>query len=355
MNYKKSKRNQYLISIFSVLIISVLCFVIREELNYRVVALILLLMVSVIAMLYDILPVLLTAFLSAVIWNYCFIPPIFTFDINSAEDLLMFMSYFFVAILNAVLTHKIRQVEKKVRDKEEKDNSIKLYNTLLNSLSHELRTPIATILGSVDALSENKYKLSESNQQILLDEINIAGLRLNRQVENLLNISRIESGTIQPKLVWCDLNDLINSIIQKLSIKSEKTIHFIPNDSLPFFKLDGGFMEQIIHNLLHNSIVYTPENTIIEIFVKHQSEKCVIIISDNGVGFSESQIPLVFDKFYRIPHSKVGGSGLGLSIVKGFVESQKGTILLTNNENGGATFTIEIPAETSYINNLKNE
>ena len=153
--------------------------------SYKTVALVLLMTVSVIAILFEIFPVLLAAVLSAVIWNYFFIPPLFTFDIGNTEDLLMFLLYFVIALVNAVLTIKIREAEKKARDKEEKEKELKLYNTLLNSLSHELRTPIATILGSVDMLKESRDKLSVDNQNELLNEIGIAGNRLNRQVENI--------------------------------------------------------------------------------------------------------------------------------------------------------------------------
>jgi two-component system sensor histidine kinase KdpD len=107
--------------------------------------------------------------------------------------------------------------------------------------------------------------------------------------------------------------------------------------------------------LLHNAVQYTEANTCIGIDVKHQVENCVITVSDNGYGFPAEEITLVFDKFYRLPDTKTSGSGLGLSIVKGFVEAQNGVVKLENNQSGGATFTIEIPAETSYLNNLKNE
>lgn len=346
---------QHLICIGFVLLSALGCFAVKDLIGYKVSALILLMSVSLIAMLFDIFPVLIAAALSAVIWNFFFIPPIFTFHINNAEDLLMFLLYFIIALVNAVLTFKIREAEKKAREKEEKENTIKLYDTLLNSLSHELRTPIATILGAVDTLKENSKKLSEENQKILLSEIDKASLRLNRQVENLLNISRLESGTFNPKKDWSDMNDLVNSVIQKLPTNNNHPIVFHSNDNLPLFKIDAGFTEQILQNLLHNATQYTPENSTIDVAVKDQSGNCIITISDNGNGFPEDKIAQVFDKFYRLPNTKTGGSGLGLSIVKGFVEAQNGTIKLENNHQGGATFTIEIPAETSYINNLKNE
>lgn len=308
-------------------------------------------------MLFDILPVLLSAFLSAVIWNFFFISPQFTLDISDTEDLLMFLSYFVIALLNTVLTFKIRQAERKARDKEEKEQTIKLYNTLLNSLSHELRTPIATILGTVDILKEacHNHKLNFSQQMDLLNDIDIATVRLNRQVKNILNLNRIESGILKPKADWCDINELINSILQKIKITEGHEIYFTSNENLPLFKLDIGFTEQILLNIIHNAVQYTPKNSIIKIDVNYESKSCKIVISDNGNGIPESEHVLIFDKFKRLPDSKTRGTGLGLSIVKGFAEAQGGTVTLENNIPHGSIFTIQIPAETSYINHLKNE
>lgn len=352
---KYSLQNQYLISIVLVLLTSVACFLGYQFIGYKTVALLLLVTVSIVAMLFDILPVLSAAFLSALIWNFFFIPPIFTFHIESTEDLLMFLMYFFIALVNAVLTLKIRKEETKARDKEEKENVIKLYNTLLNSLSHELRTPISTIIGAVDTLKENKEKISTINQNELLNQIDIASIRLNRQVENLLSMSRLETGMLKLNLDWCDTNELINSVIQKLAIPYKQTIVFEPNENLPLFKFDRGLIEQVLQNLIQNAINYTPENTIIKIVASHQFSDCVISVSDNGKGIPEKEIKFLFDKFYRLPQTKTGGSGLGLSIVKGFVEAHKGIVKAENNTTGGVTFIVEFPAEASYINNLKNE
>ncbi|MBL7890219.1 MAG: PAS domain-containing sensor histidine kinase [Bacteroidia bacterium] len=338
-----------------VLFVSVACFYTSNIIGYRVVALILLMTVSFVAMLFEILPVLIAAILSAIIWNFFFIPPIFTFHIHNAEDVLMFLLYFFIALVNAVLTFKIREAEKKARDKEEKENTIKLYNTLLNSLSHELRTPISTILGAVDTLKEEKDKLTPKHETELLSEIDKASIRLNRQVENLLSMSRLESGMLKPKRDWCDVNELINACIHKLDPVNDHAIVFVPNEQLPLFKLDTGLLDQIMHNLIHNAIQYTPAGSIITVSALHAMDKCLIMVSDNGNGFPEKEIPLVFEKFYRMPNSKTGGSGLGLSIVKGFVEAMSGAITLKNNVDAGAVFTVEIPAETSFLNNLKNE
>lgn len=343
---KYSKKNQYLISILLIILTAVLCFFSVEFIGYRAVALILLLVVSVNAILFDIFPVMLSALLSALIWNFFFIPPTLTFHIGTPEDGLMFLMYFVIASINAVLTYKIRESERKEREEEEKAKAIKLYNTLLNSLSHELRTPISTIIGAIDTIKDNQTKLSDTNRSELYSEIEIAGFRLNRQVENLLSMSRLEAGFIQPKKDWCDLNELVFSAIKDNKDEANNhQIKFTPKEGLPLFKLDSGLVEQILHNLIHNAIQHTPENSIIKIELSHSETHCIIQISDNGKGFPKNEMDFVFDKFYRLNNTSTGGTGLGLSIVKGFTEAMNGIVYLENLPQGGAKFTIEIPCE----------
>lgn len=347
---------QCIICLALVITVSSGCYAFADFIDYRITALILFLIVSITAVLFDIIPVLLTAFLSGLLLNFFFIKPLFTLHIKSTEDVLLFFIYLIIALVNTVLTFKIKKAETKARDKEEREKTIKLYDTLLNSLSHELRTPIAIIIGAVDALKAVEVKLSVSSQIELFEEIDKASVRLNTQVDNLLNMSRLETGMLLLKRDWCDLNELIYGLIQKaIPLKTKQVIHFNSNEKLPLFKLDAGLIIQIIQNLLSNAILYTPENTKITIEVAYLNDSCIITISDNGAGFPETEIDYIFDKFYRVSNTKTGGSGLGLSIVKGFVEAHDGTITASNVVPNGASFTIYIPAETSFLKNLKNE
>jgi two-component system sensor histidine kinase KdpD len=353
---KYSKKNQYLISIVLIVLSAVLCFFSVDFIGYRAVALILLVVVSINAILFDIFPVLLSALLSALIWNFFFIPPILTFHIGTPEDGLMFLMYFVIASINAVLTYKIREVERKERDEQEKAKAIKLYNTLLNSLSHELRTPISTIIGAIDTIKDNQTKLSENDRYELYSEIAIASNRLNRQVDNLLNMSRLEAGFIQPKKDWCDLNELVFSAIKdnENDVQHHKIV-FTPKENMPLVKIDCGLTEQILFNLIHNAIQHTPKNTTITIQLDHNLTHCFIEVFDNGKGFPKNEMDNVFDKFYRLKQTATGGTGLGLSIVKGFTEAMNGKVLLDNLKEGGARFLIKIPCEFSKNTNLENE
>ncbi len=353
---KISKRNQYVYSILLVVAVSVLCYAFSSLISYRVVAFLLLVTVSIIAVLFDIAPVLMAAVLSALIWDFFFIPPKFTLHVDSAEDSILLLMYLLIALINAVLTYKIRQVEKIAREKEEKANTVKLYNTLFNSLSHELRTPISAIIAATDNLQSNQSKLTDFNKKELVMEISKASFRLNQQVDNLLNMSRLESGFIQPKKYWVDINEVVYDSVKRLeenNITQKITININPD--IPLFKTDKGMLEQVIYNLVNNASLYTDANSRIDIIAINHADVLQLIIEDEGSGFPASEIEHIFEKFYRLQNSKPGGTGLGLSIVKGFAEAMNGTVTLENKTTGGARFTIDIPAETSYLKNLKNE
>ena len=346
------KSQQYIFGVLGVTIVSFICYLLSGYIGYKMVALLLLTTVSIAAMILDILPVLVTALLSAFIWDFFFIPPKFTLLIKQPEDALMFLMYFVVALVNAVLNYKTRQWEKIARKRAEKTAALSLYNTLLNSLSHELRTPISTIIGASDALKTDKAKLLEVDEDALVAEISKAGLRLNGQVENLLNMSRLESGIIQPIKDWCDINELAYDVKNKL--KEYSSNHFVEveiEENAPLFKIDSGLISQAIYNLVYNALIYTPNNSKVTICANYQNKNLIITVQDTGKGFPDNEKENVFEKFYRLKNSRTGGTGLGLSIVKGFVEAHQGTILLENVKNGGAKFTIIIPAEKSAINN----
>ncbi len=349
--FKKLNRSrQYLYSILIVLLVSLICFGLSGFLGYRVVAFILLLVVSLLAITFDILPVLLSATLSAFIWDFFFIPPRFTMHVDTPEDTILLVMYFVIVTINGVLTYKIRQVEKISSLKEERANSVKLYNTILNSLSHELRTPIAAIIGATDNLQLND-NLTNENKDQLIAEISRASLRLNQQVENLLNISRLESGHIMPKNDWCDIVELVYEVVKRVEENNVKRkIHISINQNMPLCSLDKGMLEQVIYNLLHNAAIHTDPASKIDISAACHADLLEIVIEDNGKGFIDVDIKDVFDKFSRTKNLQTSGSGLGLSIDKGFIEALGGKVELEKADSSGARFTIIIPVKTTASN-----
>ncbi|MES1214687.1 MAG: DUF4118 domain-containing protein, partial [Bacteroidota bacterium] len=254
---KPGRGRQYIYSTAIIVSVSAICFILSGFMGYRVVAFILLLSVSLLAITFDILPVLFSAALSAFVWDFFFIPPRFTIHVDTTEDNILLIMYFVIAMISGVLTYKLRQVEKASNLKEEKANSVKLYNTILDSLSHELRTPIAAIIGATDNLKSNA-NLTNENKEQLISEIFKASLRLNQQVENLLNISRLESGHIKPKNDWCDIEELIYEEVKRVEENNAKRkINISISPDIPLCFIDKGMLEQIIYNLLNNAAIHT--------------------------------------------------------------------------------------------------
>ncbi len=350
---KENLRRQFFVSFLVISLMSVTCIPIADFFGYRAVALVLLLSVSLLALRMSLYPVLLAATLGALIWNFFFIPPQFTLHISNLEDLLMFGMYFIVALLNGVFSTRIRKAEEMAIQKEERESAAKLYDTIFNSLSHELRTPLATIIGASDNLISHETQLGEENKQQLITEINTAAERLNRLVDNLLSMSRLDSGSIKPRFIWCDLKELVFKVLNELSKELQGfNIRLNIPENLPLFKLDFGLMEEVLINIIYNASIYTPRGTEITVTCGALDNRCIIEILDNGPGFPKGDLELVFEKFFRSKNSRTGGIGLGLSIAKGFVDAHNGTINLENAPNGGAKFTISIPAETMDVDNV---
>lgn len=350
-----SKGHQYLYSTVIILAASAVCFGLSGLIGYRVVAFVLLVTVSLLAIVFDILPVLLAATLSALIWDFFFIPPRFTIHIDTTEDTLLLVMYFIIAMINGVLTYKIKQIEKVSRSREEKANSVKLYNTILNSLSHELRTPIAAIIGATDNLQTNNNLTKEDKEQ-LVGEISKASLRLNQQVENLLNISRLESGHIKPKNDWCDIVELVYEVVKRVEENNPgRKIGISINQNMPLCSIDKGMLDQIICNLLNNAAIHTAAGCRIDISAMCHADLLEIIIEDTGRGFIGTDSKQVFDKFSRTKKTGMQGAGLGLSIVKGFTEALGGAVELQKANTGGARFAASFPVKTTYLKIAGNE
>jgi two-component system sensor histidine kinase KdpD len=222
--------------------------------------------------------------------------------------------------------------------------SERLYKNLLNSVSHELRTPIAAIKGAASALSLTEARSSAETVRKLSDEIVSASDHLNLIIENLLDMSRIESGKVALKLDWHDVSDLLNVTVNRLRkyIGNREVVMDIDPD-LPLTKLDFVVMEQVLSNLLMNAAKYSPEGSRIRLAARTEGEEMLILVQDRGPGIPVGQLGRIFDKFYRIQGSPGGGAGLGLSICKGLVEAHGGTITAENRATGGARFIVRLP------------
>ena len=222
--------------------------------------------------------------------------------------------------------------------------SERLYTALLNSISHELRTPIATITGAASLLAEQANG-DEATRAELTHDIQSAANRLNRLVANLLDMSRLDAGRLKLKLEWCDVGDVIGVAVRRVEdslAQRPLTISVAPN--VPLVQMDFVLMEQVLVNLLDNASNYTPPGAPIRVEADVARGKLRMTITDSGPGIPPGEIDRIFDKFYRVPGTATGGTGLGLSICRGLVEAHGGTLAAENAPGAGARFIITLPA-----------
>jgi two-component system, OmpR family, sensor histidine kinase KdpD len=221
--------------------------------------------------------------------------------------------------------------------------SEKFSRTLLNSISHELRTPLAASTSAASALAAADAATPEQRQS-LVDEILEANARLNRVVGNLLDVARLESGKVRPRLEWHDARDVVQTTLREL--RREMAAHPVTLD-LPagplLARLDFSLMQHALGNLLLNVVAHTPAGTPVEVKTQLTGGDLWLSVADRGAGIPPEILPRLFDKFFRAPGAPAGGSGLGLTIVRGFVEAQSGKVDADNRPGGGAVFTIRLP------------
>ncbi len=220
--------------------------------------------------------------------------------------------------------------------------SERLGKTLLDSMSHEIRTPVAAIRAAAIDLVELKSVSGPGAE--LVAEIQEAAERLNRLVGKVLDITRLESGHIKPLLNECEVNDIVNVAVaetEKDLARHKLTVDLAPH--LPIIRTDFVFLQQALMNLLSNAALHTPAGTPVELRVQKTRESLILSVADRGPGISPQSLGRVFDKFYRGPSAPTGGTGLGLSLVRGFIESLDGRVMVENQEGGGVKFTITLP------------
>ena len=238
---------------------------------------------------------------------------------------------------------RLREAEQRSRLLAESE---RLSRTLLNSISHEIRTPIAAIAAAAGALAEAPRGVDPPLRPEMAGEIQEAVRRLNRLVGNLLDMTRLETGHVRPRPDWCDVADLIGVTLRELGRElagHPVTVAVAPQ--LPLVRLDFVLTQQVLTNLLLNAALHTPAGTPIEVRAEVRDRRLTVSVTDAGPGLPVEALPRLFDKFYRAPAAAAGGTGLGLSIARGFTEAQGGTIRAANRPDGGARFVLEFPAD----------
>ena len=229
---------------------------------------------------------------------------------------------------------------------QELKRSEKLYQAILSSVSHELKTPITAIIGLVSALEDERITADADARKPILSELSEAAERLNREVTNILDMSRLSSGLINLKKEWFDARDLAEACAAKAGRRLEgRALEVNVTDGLPFLHADFALMEQVLSNIISNALNYSGPGGKIELSIARKEDKIEIRVADSGGGIPQEYLEKVFERFFRVPGTPAGGTGLGLAIAKTVVELHNGAISAANRPGGGAEFVIALPVE----------
>ena len=253
-------------------------------------------------------------------------------------------------LLRALVSQAALAVEREQLDEASKQRSLieeseRLSKTLLSLISHELRTPITAINGAASSLTEPEIDGDPVARLALHESIQSSSARLNQLIENLLDMTRLESGTLKLNADWTDVSDLIRTVREHAAgdlAGHEFIVEMAPD--LPLVKMDVVLMEQVLRNLLRNAALYTPAGTRVRLSARREGDELALAVMDRGPGLPAEELPRAFDKFRR-GDSAGNGLGLGLSICKGLVEAHRGSIVAENRSGGGLRVVIRLPIQ----------
>jgi two-component system sensor histidine kinase KdpD len=216
-------------------------------------------------------------------------------------------------------------------------------SSLLSAVSHDLRTPLASITGAATSLREDTG-LDAATRTELVDSICDEAVRLERLLANLLDMTRLESGAVSLRRDWVPLGEIVSSALTRLEDRlGDRPLSVQLPEELPLLLVDPVLLEQLFVNLLENAAKYTPAGTPIEIRARREHDHVVVKLIDHGAGLPPGSEEKVFEKFYREPHSGLSGAGLGLAIARGIAEAHGGSIRAEQRADTGAVFQLVLP------------
>jgi two-component system sensor histidine kinase KdpD len=263
-------------------------------------------------------------------------PPLTMFDLEQIHILESFANQIAMAIERALLAEETQRALLKAETEA-------LRSTLLSSVSHDLRTPLAAITGSATALLQKDITLDNQNRQELVQTIFEEAEHLNQIIRNVLDMTRLEAKGISVQKEWQSLEEIIGVVLNRLAVKlrGRQVITRIPTD-LPLVPFDPLLIEQVLMNLLDNAIKYTPEETPLELLAEIKGKDVVMELADRGPGIPPGDQERIFEKFVRCA-AVGGGIGLGLTICRAIVNAHGGRIWAENRPGGGAVFRFTLP------------
>ncbi|MFW0702040.1 DUF4118 domain-containing protein [Aliarcobacter butzleri] len=329
----KFKEYSYIFKALAILLfITIICHTFREHLGIINIALIHIIPVIVVAIHGNIKATFFTTFLSVLFLNFLYIPPLYSFNVNNE---LYLWSFLIFGVVGLIIT-----IQAKNLITQKKQNELK--ESLLNIISHDLRTPLSTIHGTINLILSND-KLDAKSLYPLLEDINYASISMKRLITNLLDSTRLSNKNFDLKQEWCDFEDIIGVALNEFSQKQNDEKLNIKIDELALFWGDNILLTQLIVNLLDNAFKYSKSDSKIDLEVENLNNFIRIKVFNETEYIYKKKLKNIFDKFYRLEDTNdISGSGIGLAICKSIVKLHNGEIKAVSKDNG-ILIEIELP------------
>ncbi|MDN5054371.1 sensor histidine kinase [Aliarcobacter butzleri] len=329
----KYKEYSYIFKALAILLfITIICHTFREHLGIINIALIHIIPVIVVAIHGNIKATFFMTFLSVLFLNFLYIPPLYSFNVNNE---LYLWSFLIFGVVGLIIT-----IQAKNLITQKKQNELK--ESLLHIISHDLRTPLSTIHGTINLILSND-KLDTKSLYPLLEDINYASISMKRLITNLLDSTRLSNKNFDLKQEWCDFEDIIGVALNEFSQKQNDEKLNIKIDELALFWGDNILLTQLIVNLLDNAFKYSKSDSKIDLEVENLNNFIRIKVFNETEYIYKKKLKNIFDKFYRLEDTNdISGSGIGLAICKSIVKLHNGEIKAVSKDNG-ILIEIELP------------
>ncbi len=313
------KKYQFYVVISLVLFaVTLISHIFRNELEIINIALIHLLPVIIVALRGNFILTAIVTSITVILFDLLYIPPLYNFGVH---DIFYIWSFIIFILVGYIITLQAKKIH---------SNQIK--EVLLNALSHDLKTPISSIIGNTTFLLDKKDVAYEEN----LLEIKKSSEKINRLIANLLDSARLQGDFVKLNFNWCDLEDTLGVALQEFDEKSLEKIEIKIEENIPLYWGDSALIVRLFVNLLDNALKYADDKASIKIHMYAQDDKSIYIkfFNQSKIG-SEEDIKNIFDKFYRLDNAAdISGSGIGLSICKNIVDLHQSSIKVTKEEDG---------------------
>ena len=303
------------------------------------VALVYLLAVVLVALRFRRGPVIAASVLNVVAFNFFFIPPRGTFHVDDPSFLLTFVMMLGVGLIVSRLTETVRARAQAQAELAIQAETERIRNALLASISHDLRTPLAVITGSASTLAERGERMSAEERQALAASIFHQAHDMSELVSKVLQMTRLESGTLTLERGWDSLGEIAGAVLRRLKDRLATHLMMVDlPDDLPLVRVDAALIEQVLGNLLENAARHTPPRTLIRLRAQVAGTRLVVSVEDFGPGLAEGDLERIFKKFHK-------GAGLGLAICRAIVELHEGRIWAERLPGVGTAFRFTLALE----------